>query len=192
MQNVETYAPQNQKEWRKWLIRNHVSKPSIWLVLYKKQSKLHNLIWSNAVDEALCFGWVDGRRKPVDEDKFIQFFCKRKENSTWSKVNKEKVRRLIKQGLMTSAGLTCIEKAKQNGSWTILDDVEDLVIPPDLQAALEHDAATLAFFNKLSISNQKLILRWVKLCKTDKTRQLRIRAIVDSAKLLNLPAALNR
>lgn len=192
MQDAEIYSPASEAEWREWLIKNHLSAPSVWLVFYKKKSELHNFTWSAAVDEALCFGWIDGRRKPVDHEKFIQFFCKRKPNSTWSKINKEKVSDLIKRKQMMPAGLNCIHTAKQNGSWHLLDDVEGLVLPADLQLAFEQQASTLEYYTSLSNSAKKSILQWVKLCKTDKTRQQRITEIVNSAKFKTLPVALQR
>ncbi|MBC7451582.1 MAG: hypothetical protein H7259_08860, partial [Cytophagales bacterium] len=126
---IETFCPTSQTDWRKWLQKNHRSKQSVWLICYKKNSDKPTIGWSEIVDEALCFGWVDGKRKSIDHETFIQFLCKRKASSTWSKVNKAKIIRLIESGLMTQAGLECIEKAKQNGSWTLLDDVEELTIP---------------------------------------------------------------
>lgn len=192
MQHAELYSPANQAEWREWLINNHLSTPSVWLVFYKKESEKHNFSWSAAVDEALCFGWVDGRRKPVDNERFIQFFCQRKANSTWSKINKEKVADLIKRLQMMPAGLNCIDIAKQNGSWNVLDDVEALILSHDLQLALEQEKGTLEFYSNLSNTAKKSILQWVKLCKTDLTRKKRIIEIVNSAKLNTLPAALKR
>ncbi|MEJ7677953.1 MAG: hypothetical protein WKG06_08845 [Segetibacter sp.] len=114
--DIETFCPASRQEWRLWLKENHSSKQSVWLVLYKKESNKPTISWSEAVDEALCFGWIDSKRKPVNEDKFIQFFSKRKLNGTWSKVNKEKIKQLIDEGLMTKVGFDSIETAKQNGS----------------------------------------------------------------------------
>lgn len=192
MQDAEIFSPASQAEWREWLIRNHLSAPSVWLVFYKKKSEKHNMTWSGAVDEALCFGWVDGRRKPLDEEKFIQFFCQRKPGSTWSKINKEKVTVLTERQLMTPAGLTCIQIARENGSWNILDDVEALLMPPDLLLAFELQTGTLEYYESLSNSVKKLILQWVKLCRTNKTRQQRITEIVNSAKSQRIPNALRR
>lgn len=192
MQNVETYSPANQAEWREWLVRNHLSASSVWLVFYKKKSKRHNFSWTEAVDEALCFGWVDSRRKPVDDEKFIQFFCQRKANSTWSRINKEKVTDLIARQQMMPAGLTCIHHARQNGSWNLLDEVEDLLVPPDLRTAFEQQPGALEYYTRLSNSVKKSLLQWVKLCSTDKTRQKRIAEIVNSAKLQTLPATIRR
>ena len=192
MQNSETYAPKSPAEWRQWLLENHLSKSSVWLVLYKKSSDKHNMAWSEAVDEALCFGWVDGRRRPMDGERFLQFFCRRKPNSTWSKINKDKVADLVTRMRMMPAGFDCINIAKQNGSWNILDDVENLVLPDDLRLALEQQTGALEYYMLLSPSVKKLILQWVKLCKTDLTRKGRITEIVNAASVQMLPPALRR
>src|SRR6188768_2880532 len=132
---IEIFYPKSQKEWRKWLIKNHASNKTIWLICYKKNANMATLNWSDAVDEALCFGWIDSTVRPIDDEKFMRSFTKRKPKGTWSKINKEKITRLIADGLMMPAGLECIEKAKQNGSWEILDEVEELIIPKDLELA---------------------------------------------------------
>src|SRR5690606_22432980 len=112
-------------------------------------------------DEALCFGWIDSIKKKLDEDSTVQFFSKRKPTGTWSKINKGKVERLIADGLMTPAGLDCIETAKQNGSWTLLDSVEALQIPDDLAEAFRRHSGAASFFESLSKSVRKALLQWV-------------------------------
>ena len=134
---IESFYPKSRQEWREWLQVNHATKQSIWLIYYKKKSNLPTVLYNDAVDEALCFGWIDSKAKPIDEDKYMQFFTKRKPKSIWSKINKEKIERLTKEGLMTKAGFEIIEIAKQNGSWTILDEAEALVIPEDLDQELQ-------------------------------------------------------
>lgn len=136
-----------------------------------------SMTWSEAVDEALCFGWIDSKRKPVDEEKFIQFFCKRKAGSTWSKVNKEKIIRLTEAGLMTQAGFASIETAKHNGSWTLLDEVEELIIPPDLEREFERYSGSKDFFLSLSKSVRKGMLHWLVLAKQPETRLKRIQEV---------------
>jgi uncharacterized protein YdeI (YjbR/CyaY-like superfamily) len=184
---IETFCPTNQKEWRLWLKKNHKSKQSVWLILYKKESNKPIISWSDAVDQALCFGWVDSKRKPIDREKFMQFFSKRKSTGTWSKINKEKVRQLIDQGLMTPAGLECIETAKQNGSWIILDDVEAFKIPKDLAKEFKIKPGSKDFFLSLSKSVRKRILLWLVFAKRPETRQKRIDEIVGNASLALRP-----
>ena len=178
---IETFCPASQQEWRQWLMENHQSKQSVWLVYYKKKANTATITWSEAVDEALCFGWIDSVRKSGDHDTFIQFFCKRKPNSVWSKINKGKVIGLIDNGLMTRAGLDCIEIAKQNGSWTILDDVEELHVPEDLASAFSTNPGSEVYFLSLSKSARKAILQWLVTAKRPETRAKRIAEIAALA-----------
>jgi uncharacterized protein YdeI (YjbR/CyaY-like superfamily) len=178
---IETFCPTSRIDWRQWLEENHRSKQSIWLVCFTKKSNKPTLSWSEAVDEALCFGWIDSTRKTVDSESFIQFFSRRKPNGTWSKVNKEKIKQLIDAELMTDAGFESIEKAKQNGSWTILDEVEELIIPPDLEKAFDSQTGSKDFFLSLSKSVRKAILQWLVLAKQSETRQRRIIEIAELA-----------
>ena len=181
MQDIETFYPTSQQEWRTWLQENHRSKQSVWLVCYKKKANIPTIMWSDAVDEAICFGWIDSKRVTIDDDRFMQFFTKRKPKGTWSKVNKEKIEQLIDKGLMTEAGLECIEKAKQNGSWTILDEVEELIIPIDLEEKFKVNAESKEFFLGLSKSVRKSILQWIVLAKQPETRQKRINEMAEMA-----------
>ena len=177
----ETFYAASQQDWRKWLMENHESKQSIWLMCYKKNTGMPTIAWTNAVDEALCFGWIDSTRVSVGDDKFIQFFTRRKPTSVWSKINKEKVERLIRDGLMMPAGLKSIDIAKQNGSWTILDTVEALEIPKDLAKALKAHPGSKEYLSGLSKSVRKSILQWVIVAKRPETRQKRIDEIATLA-----------
>lgn len=180
---IETYCPRSQTEWRQWLEKNHQSKQSVWLVYYTKRSNIPSLSWSEAVDEALCFGWIDSTKKTIDDVSFMQFFTKRKPKSNWSKINKEKAANLTEQGLMTEEGLVSIETAKQNGYWTILDEVEELIIPKDLEIAFEKYKGSKDYFLSLSKSARKIILSWIVLTKQKDTRQKRIDEVAESAGL---------
>jgi uncharacterized protein YdeI (YjbR/CyaY-like superfamily) len=178
---INTFCPTSRQEWKRWLKENHRSLQSVWLVYYKKKSDIPTVSYSDTVDEALCFGWIDSTAKPLDEDKFMRFFCKRKPNSVWSKVNKGKVQRLIDEGRMTQAGYESIETAKQNGSWIILDDVEELKIPKDLEKEFKTKQGSKDFFLSLSKSVRKSILQWLVLAKRAETRQKRIYEIAALA-----------
>jgi uncharacterized protein YdeI (YjbR/CyaY-like superfamily) len=180
-EDIEHFCPTSQKDWRQWLKKNHRSKQSVWLVYYKKKINVASVSYSDAVDEALCFGWIDSKAKPLDDEKFMRFFCKRKPKSVWSKVNKGKVQRLIDDGLMTTAGLQSIETAKLNGSWTILDAVEELKIPKDLYAGFKIQPGSKDYFLSLSKSARKSILQWLMLAKRPETRQKRVLEIVELA-----------
>jgi uncharacterized protein YdeI (YjbR/CyaY-like superfamily) len=182
MQNeIEIFYPTNQKEWRLWLAKNHLQKDAVWVVFYKQKAGKPTIKWSNAVDEALCFGWIDSIKKTLDEERSIQFFSKRKPQSTWSKINKDKVQKLIDTKQITNAGLQTIETAKQNGSWTILDEVEKLIIPKDLETELKTKVNSMDFFLSLSRSTRKAMLQWLVLAKREGTRQKRIIEIVKNA-----------
>lgn len=179
--DIETFCPTSRQEWRQWLQENHSSKSSVWLVQYKKKSARPSISWNEAVDEALCFGWIDSIRKTLDEEKFIQFFSKRKPNGTWSKVNKEKITQLIQNELMATTGFESIKKAKQNGSWTILDEVEGLLIPKDLEEEFKSRDGSKDFFLSLSKSVRKAMLQWIVMAKRSETRQNRVAVIVVHA-----------
>ena len=179
--DIETFCPTSQQQWRQWLQENHRSKQAVWLVCYKKKANIPTVIWSDAVDEAICFGWIDSKRITIDDDKFMQFFSQRKSNGTWSKVNKEKIKHLIDNGLMEKAGFDSIEKAIQNGSWTILDEVEELIIPKSLEEEFNKKTGSKEFFMSLSKSVRKSILQWIVLAKQSETRRKRINEIAEMA-----------
>lgn len=178
---IQTFYPKSRQDWREWLQVNHDKKQSVWLIYYKKKSNIPAVTYIEAVDEALCFGWIDSKSKPIDEHKFMQFFSRRKEKSIWSKINKDKIERLTNEGLMTKAGFEIVEKAKQNGSWTILDEAEALIIPIDLEKEFETRPNAKQYFLSLSRSDKRNILQWLTLAKRQETRQKRITEIVELA-----------
>lgn len=180
-ESIITFTPSSVQDWRAWLEQNHLSQKSVWLILHKKDSGKPHISWSEAVDQALCFGWIDSTRKAIDHEKFKQFFSPRKAKGTWSKVNKLKVEELQKEGLMHPAGLESIEKAKQNGSWTLLDDVEDLIIPADLTKELKKYPGAEAYFLSLSKSVKKIQLYWIVSAQRPETRQKRIQELALKA-----------
>lgn len=184
---LETYCPKSRTDWREWLEKNHQSKQSVWLVYYRLSTKIPSLSWSEAVDEALCFGWIDSTKKTIDKERYMQYFSRRKPKSIWSKVNKEKVAKLIKNKLMTKAGFESIERAKENGTWSIMDAVEALIIPEDLSIALGEQEGSLEFFQSRSKSTQKGMLYWLVSAKRMETREKRIAEIVGLAALGILP-----
>ncbi len=180
-QALETFSPKSRQEWRDWLQENHDKKQSIWLIYFKKESKLPSVVYSEAVDEALCFGWIDSKAMPIESDRYMQFFCRRKAKSVWFKINKEKIARLTEEGLMSKVGFDCIEIAKHNGSWTILDEAEALMVPDDLESAFQGSPMAREYFLSLSRSDKRNILQWLVLAKRPETRQNRIDEIVTLA-----------
>lgn len=177
------YYPKSRSDWRNWLENNHHSEHSVWVVFYKVTSKIPSLTWSEAVDEALCFGWIDSTKKTIDGASYMQYYSKRKPKSNWSRINKDKVTKLIQNGLMTKAGLESINVAKENGSWTILHDVENLVVPKDLMDALNKQENAMTYFERQSNSVKKMMLYWVISAKRSETRTKRILEIASCAAL---------
>lgn len=175
------FYPKNAKGWRNWLAKNHEKAKGVWLVYYKKSTQVPTVAYTDAVDEALCFGWIDSTRRSLDEQRSIQFFCKRKTKSVWSKINKAKVERLTEAGLMQERGLQSVEIAKQNGSWAILDEVEELIVPKDLAKAFKKSKGAKNYFLSLSKSSRKGILQWLVMAKRVETREKRITEIVGLA-----------
>lgn len=187
MKEVENYCPSNKQDWRKWLELNHKNKEAVWLIFYKKKSSKYNLNWSESVDQALCFGWIDSVKKTINDEKYIQYFSKRKAKSNWSKINKNKVQFLIEQGFMKEAGYKSIEIAKENGSWTFLDEVEALLIPEDLKKEFINYKGSIEYFQSLSNSVKKILLYWVISAKRKETRQKRISEIAQNANEKMIP-----
>ena len=181
MNDVEDYCPKDKKDWRKWLELNHDKKEAVWLIFNKKKSPDYNLSWSESVDEALCFGWIDSTKRTINDIQYKQYFSKRKEKSNWSKINKDKVTALIDQGLMKEEGYKSIEIAKENGSWTILDQVEALIVPEDLKKEFARYEGSKDYFESLSQSTRKILLHWVVSAKREETRQKRVLEIVKNA-----------
>jgi uncharacterized protein YdeI (YjbR/CyaY-like superfamily) len=160
--------------WRRWLAERHNQRDAIWLVFHKKTSDGTSPSYDEAVEEALCFGWIDSTANRLDEWRSLQLFAPRKPRSTWSMSNKERVARLEREGLLAPAGIAAIEVAKANGSWTALDAVERLEEPPELAAALDANGAARENWNGFSPSSRKAILWWVTSAKRQETRVKRI------------------
>lgn len=188
---MSNYEPQttasSRLEWRNWLEKHHESYTFVWLEIFKKDSGTPSVTYKEAVDEALCFGWIDSKPNKKDSKSYYQFFAKRNPKSNWSKVNKEKVEILIAQGLMTSAGLKMIELAKENGTWNFLNQVETLELPIDLEQLFSQNTKALENWNTFSKSSRRGILEWIANAKTPQTRGKRIQETVELAGL-NLKA----
>jgi len=171
---LETFTAHSRQEWRDWLARNHASSPGVWLISFKKTSGKPRVSYEEAVEEALCFGWIDSKPNKLDDDRYKLAFTPRKPKSVWSKPNKERVERLIAEGLMQPAGQKAIDIAKENGSWTSLDAVEALIMPADLAAALAANPTASQFFSAFSKSVKKGIYYWIESAKRPETRQKRV------------------
>lgn len=178
---VKTFYAESKTAWRNWLIENHQNESKLWLIIYKKDSGIPSITYDQAVDEALCFGWVDSSINKRDDESFYQYFAKRNPKSNWSRVNKLKVEKLISEGLMSDTGLKMIELAKLTGTWTALDDVENLISPPDLQEALDQNPSAQEYYNLFPRSVKRGILEWLMNAKQAETRLKRITEIVSKA-----------
>ncbi len=178
---TKTFYAENKTVWRNWLFENHEKESKVWLIIYKKDSGILSITYDQAVDEALCFGWVDSSINKRDDDSFYQYFAKRNPKSNWSRVNKLKVEKLIQEGLMTESGLKMTGLAKQIGTWTALDEVENLISPPDLQEALDQNSLANEYFELFPRSIKRGILEWLMNAKQFETRLKRITEIVSKA-----------
>ncbi|HEX2619420.1 MAG TPA: YdeI/OmpD-associated family protein [Phototrophicaceae bacterium] len=178
---AERVYTKDRQEWRAWLEQNHATAPGVWLIYYKKETGKPYFDHGDAVEEALCFGWIDSVRNTNDDESYLQFFSPRKAKSPWSKLNKTRVEMLIAEGLMTPAGLEKIEIAKQNGAWASYDAVEELTVPNDLAAALSENETARVNFEAFSPSSKKSILWWIESAKRPETRAKRIEETVRLA-----------
>jgi uncharacterized protein YdeI (YjbR/CyaY-like superfamily) len=174
----ERFQPVDRAAWRAWLAANHATATGVWAVTYRRAAAKPVVGYDELVEEALCFGWIDSRPGSLDEERTMLRFTPRKRGSVWSRPNKERVERLIADGSMTAAGLRAIEAARADGSWDALNDVDALVVPVDLAAALAGDAAAARGFGAMSPSVQKPILFWVTSAKRPETRARRITEIL--------------
>lgn len=178
---VATFHAEDGAAWRKWLEENHQREASVWLIIYRKSSDTPSVYYDEAVDEALCFGWIDSKPNKRDGESYYQFFSKRNPKSNWSRVNKAKVEQLLAQGRMAPAGSAMVAHAQASGTWTALDDVESLVIPPDLQQVLDTNQRAQHAWNGFPPSSKRGILEWIFNAKKPETRQKRIDETVSLA-----------
>ena len=167
--------------WRAWLQANHAVARGAWLMMRRQQAGGEGLGYEAAVEEALCFGWVDSTLRRVDDERTKLYFARRKPGSAWAATNKARVERLTNDGKMAPAGLAAIELAKANGSWQILDSTERLEVPADLAAALAARPPAAANFAAFPPSARKVLLGWVATARRPETRASRITEIADAA-----------
>ncbi|CAN5682613.1 YdeI/OmpD-associated family protein [soil metagenome] len=172
---------ESREEWRSWLDANHESAESIWLVTFKKASGKPYVAYDAVVEEAICFGWIDSLRRKLDDERSMLLLSPRKPGSAWSKVNKERVERMNAAEKMHPAGLRKIEQSKADGSWTFLDDVEALIVPDDLAAALAEYEHAEENFSDFPRSVKRGILEWIKQAKRAETRSKRVRETAELA-----------
>lgn len=166
--------PLDRSAWRGWLVANHATSPGAYLVTWRRHTGRPAVSYDEAVEEALCVGWVDATARALDADRSMLWFTARRPRSAWSRPNKLRVERLLAQGLMLPAGIAAIEEAKRRGTWSLLDDVEDLVVPDDLAAAFAAHPPAQAHWDAFSRSARRGILEWIVQAKRPATRAARI------------------
>lgn len=178
--DVEEVEVRSPAEWRDWLAEHHASSPGVWLVLFKK-GRGPQVSWDELVDEAICFGWIDGKGRRIDDDRWAILVRPRSPASAWSGINKARVERLRAAGLMAPAGLAAVDAAKASGTWIALDEVEAGVEPDDLRAALDAVPAARAAWDGFPPSARRLLLTWIADGKRPETRARRVAATVSEA-----------
>lgn len=174
-------APKDRAAWRAWLAKHHAQDDSVWLVNWKKTSGKQAFSMEEAVEEALCFGWIDSLPRKVDAERTKLLFSPRKPGSAWSAINIARVERLITAGLMTPAGQAKIDSAKADGSWLKLNAVNAFEIPTDLAAAFRKHKGSAAAFAAFPPSTKRGILEWLGNAKTQQTRAKRVAEIAEKA-----------
>ena len=176
-------TPKSRRSWRAWLKKNHAAKTEIWLVFYKRHTGKPTLSYNDAVEEALCFGWIDGVKRSIDDERYMHRFSPRKANSKWSESNKKRVARMQKAGQMTEAGRRAVDEAKRNGKWTEAPRPIDLSMPTELADALKRNDRAATYFQSLAPSYQRQYIGWITTAKRQETR---IRRLDEAMELLEL------
>ena len=181
MDDAERFEPATAQEWSAWLERNHDRVPGVWLVTPRRATAPQTVDYDTAVVEALRFGWVDSTVRTLDEHRAMQWFGPRKPTSGWASSNKQRIERLRSEGRLEAAGERAVRIAHENGTWTMYDDVEALVVPPDLDAALEARPGAREAWDGFSPSARRLMLTWLVQAKRAETRETRVREIAEKA-----------
>lgn len=175
------FHPRSRTAWRTWLQANTGKLKSVWLVLHKKSSPGPGIVYAEAVEEALCFGWIDSKPQKRDEHTYLLYFAERKSGGVWSKINKQRIGRLIREGRMKAAGMAKIKKAKKDGSWSTLDPVDALRMPDDLGKAFARNKKALKLFEAFPPGIKKQLFHWVLSARREETRKIRVKEIVSKA-----------
>lgn len=180
MSDIPILSFRRQKDWETWLDKNHTASSGIWLKLLKRATDAQALSYDEALEAALCYGWIDGQKKRYDESAWLQKFTPRGAKSGWSKINRDKAEELIKRGRMKPAGLQAIESAKRDGRWdAAYDSPSRATVPSDFQAKLDASPKAQAFFATLDSANRYAILYRIQTAKKAETRARRIEQYID-------------
>lgn len=178
MENIKEHYFENDVQWRAWLLENHNTSKGIYVIFYKLETKIPTMRWEEAVKVALCFGWIDSTVKSLGNGKRRQYFCPRNPKSVWSGLNKKYLIQLEANKLIHKSGYKAITIAKENGSWTVLDNVEKGIIPDDLQNAFQKNPLAYKNYNNFAPSYRKSYLYWLNQAKRETTRLKRIEEII--------------
>lgn len=162
------------EQWREWLTEHHLIETSVWLVTWRKTTGRPAPLYEQLIEEALRVGWVDSTAKKLDEERTMLYFARRRPGSEWARTNKQRVARLEAEGAMLPAGQAIVDRARTDGSWNLLDDVEDLVVPDDLAAALDRHEGAGVHWDGFTPSARRQILWWIVQAKRPATRAARI------------------
>jgi uncharacterized protein YdeI (YjbR/CyaY-like superfamily) len=181
VRDLPLLEPASRAELRAWLEANHATSKGVRLAIGKKGNRVTSLTYDDAVEEALCFGWIDSTAHRLDADRYTGAFTPRKPRSVWARTNKVRVERLERLGLMTPAGRAVIEVAKADGSWDLLNDVDDLVVPDDLASLLAASPPAKKSFEALPASGKRMALYWIASAKRPETRAARVAETVRAA-----------
>ena len=187
LDDAERVQPATRAEWRAWLAAHHASSSGVWLISSRRSSGRPRVEYEDVIAEALCFGWVDGTQRRLDDERTMLYLAPRRRGGTWARSNKERVARLAAEGLMTPAGLAVVEAAQADGSWTSLDTVEALEVPEDLGAALDADPAARSGYDAMPPSARRQLLWLVVSAKRPATRARRVERAVELARAGRLP-----
>jgi uncharacterized protein YdeI (YjbR/CyaY-like superfamily) len=182
MDDAERLEPATLAEWTAWLAAHHADTRGVWLVSPRRAAD-RAFDYEAAVCEALRYGWIDATVRPLDDDRAMQWFSPRRKGSVWARSNKMRVERLEREGLMEPPGRAVVDAAKADGTWTLYDGVEDLVVPADLAAALDAHPGSREQWDRFSPSARKMMLGWVVSARQDATRAQRVRLIAEKAAL---------
>ncbi len=180
-QDVERVHLETRAEWRAWLAAHHAESRGVQLVSWRSSTGRPSVGYVEGVCEALCFGWVDSTARRVDDERSSIYYAPRKPRSGWARTNKARVEQLRAEGLMTEAGERVIAQAVADGSWTLLDDVEDLREPDDLRTALDARPVARRHWDAFPPSARKVMLQWLAQARAAGTRATRLAAVVDGA-----------
>lgn len=188
MAGEETLSLVNREDWRKWLGKYHRKKSNIWLIYFKKHTKKQTIPYNDAVEEAICFGWIDGKVKSIDKERYMQRYTPRKPASVWSLANKKRALKMMKEGKMTSAGLATIKNAKKTGKWqAAYSSKAKPAVPPALKKVLEKNRQAKKNFYSFTNAQQFQYIYWILQAKQEETRKRRAEVVVKRCEINKKP-----